>query len=100
MVYETEKGLREYGDKLDADTRAKVESAMARVREALKTNRMDEIKSATEALTSVWHEAAGKMYQHAGADTQGQRTTADSGRSEGRKSGEGEPVDADYEVVK
>jgi molecular chaperone DnaK len=100
MVYETEKGLREYGDKLDADTRAKVESAMARVREALKTNHMDEIKSATEALTTVWHEAAGKMYQHAGADTQGQRTTADTGHSEEKKSSEGEPVDADYEVVK
>jgi molecular chaperone DnaK len=110
MVYETEKGLREYGDKLDADTKAKVESAMGRVREALKTNHIDEIKSATETLTTVWHEAAGKMYQHAGADTQGQRTTADTGHSEGRsakggsasggKSGEGEPVDADYEVVK
>ncbi len=110
MVYETEKGLREYGDKLDSDTRAKVESATGRVREALKANRIDEIKSATEALTSVWHEAAGKMYQHATGGTREHRTSSQSepkegksarGRSApGRKSAEDEPVDADYEVVK
>jgi molecular chaperone DnaK len=105
MVYETEKGLREYGDKLDSDTRAKVESAMGRVREALKTNNINEIKSATEALTMVWHEAAGKMYQHATSSTQEQRTSSQSEPKEGKsasggKGGEGEPVDADYEVVK
>jgi len=109
MVYETEKGLREYGDKLDSDTRAKVESAMGRVRDALKTNRIDEIKSATEALTTVWHDAASKMYQHATSNTQEQRTTSQSEPKEGKsargrsassgKGGEGEPVDADYEVV-
>lgn len=98
LVYETEKGLREYGDKLDADTKAKVESAMGRVREALKTNRIDEIKSATDALTTVWHEAAGKMYQHATAG--GQRTTSQSKQKEGKGGKEGEPIDADYEVVK
>jgi molecular chaperone DnaK len=109
MVYETEKGLREYGDKLDSDVRAKVESAMGRVREALKTNRIDEIKSATEALTTVWHETAGKMYQHTTSSTQEQRTSSQSEPKErksardrsasGGKSAEGEPVDADYDVV-
>ena len=109
MVYETEKNLREYGDKLDPDSKAKVEAAVGRVREALKTNNIDEIKSATEALTTTWHEAAGKMYQHTTSSTQGQRTTADKEHSEGKsaegrsayggKGGEGEPVDADYEVV-
>jgi molecular chaperone DnaK len=103
MVYETEKGLRDYGDKLDSDAKAKVEAAVGRVKEALKTNNMDEIKSATEALTSVWHEAASKMYQHAqqaGAREQRQRTTTQTGQKEEKKGGEGEPVDADYEVVK
>jgi len=110
LVYETEKNLREYGDKLDSDTRAKVESAMGRVREVLKTNNIDEIKSATEALTTTWHEAAGKMYQHTTSSTQEQRTSSQSEPKEGKsargrsassgKGGEGEPVDADYEVVK
>lgn len=100
MVYETEKGLRDYGDKLDPDTKAKVEAVVERLKEALKTNNIDEIKSATEALTSVWHEAAGKMYQHTTSGTQGQRTHAGKEHSEGNRGREGEPVDADYEVVK
>jgi len=100
MVYETEKGLREYGDKLDSHTKARVETAMARVKEVLKTNNINEIKSATEALTNVWHEAAGKMYQQqAQGGAQAQGTDSKSEKKEGGKGGEGEPVDADYEVV-
>ena len=101
MVYETEKGLREYGDRLDSDAKAKVEASVARVKEALKTSNLDEIKSATEALTTVWHQAAGKMYQQsqASAGAQTHETTTQTGKSEGKKGGEGEPVDADYEVV-
>jgi molecular chaperone DnaK len=106
LVYETEKGLRENGDKLDSDTKTKVEAAMRRVREALKANRMDEIKSATEALTTVWHEAAGKMYQQTGANSTGQnqgpsgRAEHDRGKSaSGGGSEKDSTVDADYEVV-
>ncbi|MGB2990832.1 MAG: molecular chaperone DnaK [Candidatus Zixiibacteriota bacterium] len=98
MVFETEKGLREYGDKLDSDTKARVEAAVARVKEALKTDNLDEIKSATEALTQTWHEAAGKMYQETQAGAQqAQGTTTQTGQTEGKK--DDEPVDADYEVV-
>jgi len=84
MVYQTEKGLQEYGDKLDSDTKAKVGAAVARLKEALKTNNTDEIKSATEALTTVWHQAAGKMYQQTQATSgaQAQGTTTQTGKSE------------------
>ncbi len=101
LVYETEKGLRDYGDKLDADTRAKVEAAMERVREALKANRIEEIKSATEALTTVWHEAAGRLYQqsHANSAGQNQEPNAQAEHREGKSSEKDSPVDADYEVV-
>ncbi len=102
MIFETEKGLRDYGERLDADAKAKVQAAVNRVKEALKGNNLDEIKSATEALTTVWHEAAGKMYQQtqSGAGAQGKQETGTEARqSEGKKGGEGEPVDADYEVV-
>ena len=110
MVFETEKGLREYGDKLDADSKAKVEAAVSRVKETLQGSGIEEIKSATEGLTTVWHEAAGKMYQQAQASgQQAQGTTGPRARSEGKSAGDrsrsgggtgnGEPVDADYEVV-
>jgi molecular chaperone DnaK len=104
MVYQTEKGLRDYGDKLEPDAKAKVEAAVGRVKEALKTNNSDEIKSATEALTTVWHETTGKMYQQTqqaqtGPDGQAQGARSQNRSASGGKGGEGEPVDADYEVV-
>jgi molecular chaperone DnaK len=98
QAYETERQLKDLGDKLDADTRTKVEAAVARVREALKGNDVDEIRSASEALTAVWHEAAGKMYQQTGGGQSG-----GPGPEGGQQAGPGpekdKTVDADFEVV-
>ena len=96
LTYETEKSLREYGNRLDSETKSKVESAVGRVKEALKKNDIQEIKSATESLTAVWHEAASKMYQKSSTQTH----PGSQGKSE-EKSGKGKDkaVDADYEVV-
>ncbi len=94
LAYETEKQLKDSGDKLDADTKAKVEAAVARVREALKTDNIEEIKSATESLTQVWHAAAEKMYASANAGPGGPGPDGAGGSSTKDK-----PVDADFEVV-
>jgi molecular chaperone DnaK len=98
LAYETEKSLKEYGNKLDADARSKVEAAVGRVREALKKNDMQEIRSATEALTAVWHEAAGKMYQQSTTQTQPGKQETEKKKDEEKKD-EGKAVDADYEVM-
>ncbi|MFH0777747.1 MAG: molecular chaperone DnaK [Candidatus Eisenbacteria bacterium] len=104
LAYETEKNLKQMGASMDPDTKAKVEAAVSRVREALKADNPDEIKSAADALTQVWHDAAGQMYSkasqqagpQAGADfSQGQ--AGPQGPSKGPK--EGDAVDADFEVV-
>jgi molecular chaperone DnaK len=103
MVYETEKNLKEMSDKLDADTKAKVEAAVNRVKEAVKTNNVDEMKSATEALTQVWHQAAATLYQQTTAQQQAQASGPGAkGQKEKRKEAEGSEeaaVEADYEVV-
>jgi len=105
MAHETEKNLKEMGDKVDADAKAKVEAAVGRVREALKKDDTEEIKSATEALTQVWHEAASSMYASASAGAgQGAQTAGQSAEDEDKKKKDGGdkgdgPVDADYEVV-
>ena len=96
MVYETEKNLREFGDRLDVDTKAKVEAAVGRVKEALKRSDISEITSATEALTQVWHEAAGKMYQKT---TSAGSTQPNPEPQKEQKKDTQEPVDADYEVI-
>jgi len=100
LAYETEKNLKEHGDKLDPDTKAKVEAAVARVRDALSKNDVSEIKSATEALSQVWHQAAAKMYSAASSGPGGAgKETGGTQESGEKKDDKGGAVDADFEVV-
>jgi len=107
LVYETEKNLKELGDKLKPDVKAKIEAAIGRTKEAVKGSNTDEIKSATDALTQVWHEAAGEMYAEAAKEQEAQ---AGAGPGPGPQPGQAPPggekkkddqgaVDADFEVV-
>jgi molecular chaperone DnaK len=101
LVYQTEKNIKEYGDKLDGETKSKLEAAVGRVKEASKGSNLDELKSATEALNQIWQEAASKMYaQTAGA--QGGEQQAEADQKAEPKAGKGKDKnveDADYEVV-
>ena len=103
LVYETEKNLQEYGDKIDPGTRANVEAATGRVKEALKGDNADEIKSATEALTQIWQKAAATMYQQASAQQGPQAGSAQSGPQQTGSPEDSQDqektVDADFEVV-
>jgi molecular chaperone DnaK len=103
LVYETEKNLQEYGDKIDPGTRANVEAATGRVKEALKGDNADEIKSATEALTQIWQKAAATMYQQASAQQGPQAGSAQSGPQQTGTPEDSQDqektVDADFEVV-
>jgi molecular chaperone DnaK len=96
LSYETEKQLREMGDKIGADEKAKVEAAIERVRATLKTDDAAEIRSATEALQTVWGHTVERIYaQAAGAGAGGGAGAGASGSGPKRDN----VVDADYEVV-
>lgn len=101
LVYQTEKNLKEYGEKVDGETRSKLEAAVGRVKEAQKGSNMEELKSSTEALNQIWQEAASKMYaQTGGAEGTGQQPGADQKAEPEPEKGKGKNVeDADYEVV-
>jgi molecular chaperone DnaK len=104
MAYETEKNLQDLGDKLDQDTRARLQSAVDRVKSAIKGNNMIEIKAAHDELTRIWNEVAQKMYQTQGQqEPTGQQSSSGAGSSGGGASsagpGEDRVVDADYEVL-
>lgn len=92
LVYETEKNLKEFGDKVDDATKEKVSNAVERVKSALAANNSEEIKAASDALTQVWHEASAQLYQQ----TTG--ATSAEGTAEAPDDGE-DVVDAEYEVV-
>jgi len=94
LIYETEKNIREMGDKIGADEKAKMETAMERVKSALKGTDMSEIKKATEDLTQTWHQVASTLYQQSQASD-----TAQSTESQSPEPPKEEVVDAEYEVV-
>ena len=94
LVYETEKNLQEFGDKVDDATKEKVSAAVERVKSALAANNNEELKAASEALTQVWHEASSQIYQQATGETPpGADAEADAGADAE------DVVDAEYEVV-
>jgi molecular chaperone DnaK len=96
QVYQMEKQLKENADKLQAETKAKVEAGIERVKKALEGTDTAEIKAASEDLEQIFHAAAQEMYQ---ATSEGQPGTGDAGdESDEDKSKKGS-VDADFEVV-
>jgi len=100
LVYQTEKNLKEYGDKLDGETKGKIEAGVGRVKEAVKGGNIDEIKSSTDALSQIWQEAASKMYaQTADAQAGAQPEQDASGTAEQEPPKDKKVEDADFEVV-
>jgi molecular chaperone DnaK len=100
LVYQTEKNLKEYGDKLDKEANGKIEAAVGRVKEAIKGSNVDEIRSATDALNQIWQEAASKMYAQSTASQKAGQPAEEPADQAGTKSGKGKTVeDADFEVI-
>ena len=95
LAYQTEKNIKEFGDKIDADSKGRLESELQKLRDAISADNLDNIKSATESLNRVWNEVSTKMYQ-AGAGAQ----TAQPGQEAQGSGDQGKKVEeADYEVV-
>jgi molecular chaperone DnaK len=99
-IYQAEKQLKEFEGKIDADSRAKVEAAIERLKDAVKQDNTDEMKSASEALTSIWHEISAELYQQqASAQQQGPGGNGGSSSQETDEKKDKDAVDADFEVV-
>ncbi len=64
-VYETEKLMKEHKDLISDEQRKKLEDALAKVKDALKTEDFDAMKTAEEQLTEVWHAVSSDIYSKA-----------------------------------
>ena len=105
LVYQTEKAMKDYGDKVDASSKAAIESALADLKAVLanQSASVEEIKAKTEALQQASYKLAEEMYKNAnpqggagpqpGAGPQGPGAGPQGGPSNAGAS------DADYEVV-
>ena len=66
MIFQTEKSLKDLGDKLPADKKSQIETALSKLKEAHKNQDIDAIDAATKELETVFHEASQQMYNQAG----------------------------------
>ena len=100
MVYQTEKTLEEMGDKLPAEDKANVESALNKLKETLKGTDSQAIKVATEELTKAFYAVSEKLYAQQGGQPGGpDMGSANFGGAQGGNDAGPDVVDADYEVV-
>jgi len=100
MIFQGEKQLKEFEGKLSQDARAKIQSAIDRLKDAVKTNNATEIKSAMDQYNAAWNEASSQMYSQAKnqGPEQGQQSAGQQGAGEQKKD-DGNVENADYEVV-
>jgi molecular chaperone DnaK len=100
LIYSTEKSIKELGDKVDDETKSKVEAASAALRTAIEGEDTEEIKRLSEELTNVSHKLAEAMYQQASAAGQQADPGAESAEQPGGAAPDEDVVDADFEEVK
>ena len=106
MIFQTEKQLKEFGDKIPADKKSQIESALEELKTAHKAQDVNAIKSATEKLNSVFQAASQDMYnaqaqaqQQQGAQ-QGPQPGAQQQSGNSGANNDQEIQDADFEEVK
>ena len=96
-VYQGEKLVKDMGDKLDAADKSSIEAAIQKVKDAISSNNVEDMKSSTEELQQVFNNVAQKIYQQNPGAAQGfDPSQAASGAAQ---SGDDNVVDADYTVV-
>jgi molecular chaperone DnaK len=116
LVYSTEKLLKDLGDKVSKEEKEKVQSAIEKLKDALKADEPDRIKAASEELTTSLHGITTRMYQQAGAQAAEEQRRqagtgpqgpppgppededADAGRKKKRPD-DGKTVDAEYKII-
>lgn len=99
MIYQTEKLLKESGDKLQPSDKSEIESKVSALKSAIESNNTDNIKKSTDELQASWSKASETLYkqgQQAGGQTE-QQSQANETTEDTRK--DDSVVDADYEVV-
>ena len=100
MIYSTEKSMAEMGDKVDSETKSKVEGIIQQLKKAMEGDDTAEIKRLSEELTQASHKVAEAMYQQASqAGAQAGGPDAAGSGAHGQAEDE-DIVDADFEEVK
>jgi len=93
LIFQSEKQLKEYGDKIPAEKKNKIESALQELKSAYETKEVEKIEPAIQKLNQAWNEAATDMYNAANATSNTTQESSSGANSSG-------PSDVEYEEVK
>ena len=106
LVYSVEKNVKEFGDKVDAAEKTKIEEAIAKVKKALEGDDLEAIKKAQDELMTVSHKLAEAMYAKSSGSPGGPGASGAAGGAQQGGAGQSsakkddDVVDADFEEVK
>ena len=99
LVFQTEKQLSEFGEKIPEDKKGPIEDALKELKEAHTAQDLDRIEAATETLTNAWQAASQEIYQASQEQQSGDQSNG-SEETDGQGDGQGEDVtDVEYEEV-
>ncbi len=90
LTYATEKTLKEHGDKVSPDTRSRLDQALERLREAVKSGLVDRMSPAMEEVQQISYEFGQQIYAKTGSNPQAQSYQAE------KQAGEGEVIEAEF----
>jgi len=100
LAYQSEKQLKELGDKISGDKKKPIEDAIASVREALKGEDLEKIKHTYDDLQNKFQSVSEDLYKQAAASAGASaQAGAAPGGEQAKPKGEGDVVDAEFEVV-
>ncbi|MCF8299749.1 MAG: molecular chaperone DnaK [Haliscomenobacter sp.] len=100
LIFQTEKQIKEFGDKLPADKKPELESALNTLKDAHKSQDVSSIDAAITSLNAIWQAATQEMYQsgQAGNPNEGQDPN-EGGQSGNTSNNNGDVTDVEYEEV-
>ncbi len=101
LIFQTEKQLKDYGDKIPGDKKSSIESALTELKSAHESRDVNRIDPALESLNAAWQAASQDIYQaqqEAGQQDAGQDQANTSGTSNG-KGQEGDVTDVEFEEM-
>ena len=103
MIFQSEKNLKEYGDKIPGDKKGAIETALASLKEAHKSGDIAAIDKATEQLNAAWHAASedmAKAAQQSGPAQDQPNPGAGANNNSTNNGGDKEVTDVEFEEVK
>jgi molecular chaperone DnaK len=99
LIFQTEKQLKEYGDKLPDDKKVEIEGALEELRNAHKSQDLDALDASMEKLNGIWQTASEAMYKDTEAQQGAEADGQPDGNPDGGTPGDDEVTDVDFEEV-